>query len=115
MLDLTALNDQLYDIRLLDGQELHLRRPTQGMVQFLVDLKDLRSSDMDEMQILQGFAQFFARVLSRNNAGIEFTSEAIADDYDYQTMLYVINDYFDYWNREVGEKVVFQQSQHQAS
>ena len=114
MLDLTALNQQLYEIRLLDGTELHLRRPTQAMVQFLVDLKDLRSSDMDEMQILSGFSQFFARVLNRNDEGRKFDATELAEDYDYQVMLYVINDYFDFWNKEVGEKVVFQQSQRQA-
>ncbi len=114
MLDLTTLNGNLYDIKLLDGTVLHLKRPNQSMVQYLVDIKGLHEGTGDEKALLKAFASFFARILNRNAEGIAYDAEDLEEDYDYETILYVINDYFDHWTKEVGENVDFPQGQPQS-
>lgn len=114
MLDLTTLNANLYDIKLLDGTVLHLKRPNQSMVQYLVDIKDLHEDQKEEKALLKAFAGFFCRVLNRNTEGLVYSAKDVEEDYDYETILYVINDYFDYWTKEVGENVDFPQGQPQS-
>ena len=115
MLDLTELQQNLYDIRLLDGTVLQLKRPNQSMIQFLVDIKKrYDASDGDNLALLDSFANFFCRILNRNAEGFSFTEDQLKEDYDYETILYVVNDYFNYWNAEVSESVNFQQDAPQA-
>lgn len=110
MLDLTVINRNLYEIRLLDGTELHLKRPSQAMVQFLLNAKELQGH-ADEEATLDMFSNLFTRVLNANTDGVSFNQEDLAEDYDFQTIAFVIQDYFDYWEKEVVDNVVFRQSQ----
>lgn len=112
MLDLSSISGkQYYDVRLLDGTELHIQRPTQAMVEYTLQIQSLAQDDNKQAETINALAQLFTRILNRNTEGKTFQAEAIAEEYDFQTIGYVIEDYFNFWNSEVNANVNFQQSQ----
>jgi len=110
MLDLTPMNRH-YEIRLLDGSTLNLKRPTQAMYETLIALRDMRDRENSELRLLTAFSDLFARILNRNEEGRSFTKEELREEYDFQVVSYVIQDYFSYWQKEVDEEVNFPQGQ----
>ena len=107
MLNLRALAEEnFYEIKLLDGQELKLKRPSQAMYEFLLTLDKLKESD--QAAVINGFSSLFERILNRNVDGAHFTKEQLIEEYDFKVISYVITDYFNYWNEEVNDKVNFQ-------
>lgn len=110
MLDLTLIKEDYYEIRLADGTELHLKRPTQALFQFSMVLEGLVKSDK-HTETMEAFTQLFARVLNRNIEGKTFEAEVLANEYDPNVMSYVIQDYFNFYNKEVDSKVNFLQNQ----
>lgn len=110
MLDLTLMNNDLYEIRLLDGTELKLKRPTQAMMQLTVSLQEFSKNEM-QADTINALTELFTQILNRNTDGKKFEAAQIAQDYDFTTITYVVEDYFNYWNKEVDEKVNFRQSQ----
>lgn len=107
MLDLTVINNEHYDIRLLDGTELKLKRPTQAMVEYTMKIEGMSKSE-NKAQVINALAELFVRILNRNTDGIAFNIKDITEEYDFQTIGYVIQDYFSYWNKEEEGKVFFQ-------
>ncbi len=110
MLDLSALNDKCYEIKLLDGTELQLGRPTQAMTEFIAQMQKIAKAG-DELETIRALSSLFARILNKNKNGIKFKAEELAEVYDTQVIRYVIEDYFDFWNKDVLENVAFQQNQ----
>lgn len=106
MLDLTKIyKEKFYEIKLIDGTELKLKRPTQAMVEYTLTLKDNKDDDKETLHAISGM---FVRVLNRNTEDRVFTREEVDEEYDTQIIAYVIQDYFDFWQRDVNEKVDFQ-------
>lgn len=107
MLDLTLMNkSEYYELRLLDGTELHLRRPTQAMVQFSLVLQSLAESNK-QMETMEAISKLFERILNRNIEGKSYEAAKLAEEYDFDVIAYVIKDYFGFWNKEISENVNF--------
>lgn len=109
MLDLTAQTTKLYEIKLLDGQVLELKRPTQAMQETTLKLNGLGSNNAKEVFTI--LLNLFARILNRNEQGIQYKEKELAENYDVALMTTVIKDYFDYWNTEIQDTVNFQVAQ----
>jgi len=106
MLDLTKIyKEKYYEIKLIDGTELKLKRPTQAMVEYTLNLRDLKDNDKETLHAITGM---FVRVLNRNTEDRVFTNEEIDNEYDTQIIAFVIQDYFEFWQKDVNEKVDFQ-------
>lgn len=113
MLDLALINNEkenLYEVRLLDGTELHIKRPTQAMVEQTLYIQNLAEDEKQADTIVE-LAHLFTKILNRNLEGKEFKEEKLAEEYDFQTIGFVVGDYFNYWNKEVEERVNFPQDQ----
>lgn len=106
MLDLTTIyKDVYFELKLFDGTVLKIKRPTQSMAEFAVSLQKIE----DDKMALDAVMSFFVRILNRNTTGKVFTVDEIKEDYDVNVIGLVIRSYFDFWNKEVGSKVDFQQ------
>ena len=111
MLDLTLMNKkEYYELRLIDGTELHLRRPTQAMVQFSLVLQGLADNNK-QLETIEAISNLFARILNRNIEGKKYEAAELAEEYAFDVIAYVITDYFGFWNKEIEDNVNFQQSQ----
>ena len=95
MLDLSILDkSELFEVKLLDGRELKLKRPTQSLQMTIVNILD---NDNYE-ETLDTVFNAFTRVLNRNTEGITFNSEELAEEYGVDIASIVIFKYFTYWN-----------------
>ena len=105
MLDLSFINnDELFEVKLIDGRILHLKRPTQSLQSFLMILLD--NNNLKDSEMLDSIFKAFTRILNRNEEGIAFNAEDLAEEYGAEVAAIVINDYFTYWNEKT--KVDFQ-------
>ena len=107
MLDLTVISKQLYEIKLLDGTVLKLKRPSQGLVEYIISLRNY-VEDKDEEELVSAFGELFTRILNNNTAKKVFKEEELVEEYDFTLISMVIEDYFKYWNEEVADEVDFQ-------
>lgn len=99
MIDLSTLkNEPLYEIKLLDGKTYTLKRPTQAIQQFLIDLSEMKQVDQ-----MAGIAKAFIRVLNRNTQGETFTLDTLGEEYGYEIMAYVVKDYSEYWAKSMND------------
>lgn len=112
MLDLTtAFGKNEYEIKLLDGRTLQLKRPTQAIQQTILEILPMVKDKEDEAKAIPLIVELFVRILNRNVNDIEFTNDEIEDEYSLEIMVYVIQDYFIHWNKEIADNVNFQQPQ----
>lgn len=111
MLDLTAAFSELYQVRLFDGTELNLKRPTQALQESIMRLQEMGEDVKNSAKIMKETMAIFCRVLNRNTQGITFTQEQLEDDYDYSVALLVIGDYLQFYAKEVAAKVSFRTTQ----
>lgn len=109
MLDLTVICGSLYEIKLLDGTVLKLKRPTQEMYETILSLsKSVKKMEDGDMGIIDAVMEVFAAILNRNDKGIKFTKEQLADDYDFMVAMTVMGDYMKFYSEEIKSKVDFQ-------
>lgn len=105
MLDLTEDKTPLYEIKMLDGKILRLKRPTQALQDYLIRIYE---RDFENQKVfLNTIMATFTTVINRNDEGIVFNEEDFEDDYGIEIAAYVIGDYFRYWNEEINSKVSF--------
>lgn len=113
MLDLSKIGkNKYYEVRLIDGTELKLNRPTQRMLQYMINIQDL-ANDNKDMETIKAFNELFAWILNRNTDGKVYKAEQIADEYDFAIIGLLIKDYFSFWNEDVANIVNFPQNQQQ--
>lgn len=105
MLDLASVNNKYYEVKLIDGTLLKLKRPTQAMQNSLLTLKDAGSENA-----INSMLALFIRIINRNTENKIFTSDDF-EDYDIALTTLVIKDYFEFWSKEVMQLVNFQQPQ----
>jgi len=75
MLDLSKIGkDKYYEVRLIDGTELKLNRPTQRMLEFMLTIQDM-ANDNKDMETIKAFNELFAWILNRNTEGKVYKAE----------------------------------------
>lgn len=109
MLDLAVICGSLYEIKLLDGTVLKLKRPTQEMYETILSLsKSVKKMEDGDMGIIDAVMEVFTAILNRNDKGIKFTKEQLSDDYDFLVAMAVMSDYMKFYSQEIKSKVDFQ-------
>lgn len=110
MLDLTAINANLYQIKMADGETLTLKRPTQALFESIIKIGELSKNSTDS-KVMEQVMEIFCRILNRNTSNKSFTLGELQDDYDFTVALMVIGDYMKYYADEITAKVNFQLAQ----
>ncbi|VWM13236.1 Uncharacterised protein [Collinsella intestinalis] len=110
MLDLTAINANLYQIKMADGETLTLKRPTQALFESIIKIGELSKNSTDS-KVMEQVMEIFCRILNRNTSNKSFTLGELQDDYDFTVALMVIGDYMKYYADEITAKVNFQVAQ----
>lgn len=110
MLDLTAINANLYQIKMADGETLTLKRPTQALFESIIKISELSKNSTDS-KVMEQVMEIFCRILNRNTSNKSFTLGELQDDYDFTVALMVIGDYMKYYADEITAKVNFQVAQ----
>ncbi len=109
MLDLTLYSNsnKYYEVKMLDGKVLKLKRPSQVLFMEVMDIKKF-VDEKDVEKSLDGLYEIFTKIVNMNIDGEKYEKEDIENEYDLQLVSILINDYFAYWSKEIAEKVDFQ-------
>lgn len=111
MLDLTAVfTNTYYELKMLDGQVLNLKRPTQGIQQSVLDIVPYFDKK-PSVEAIEKALSLFTQIINNNVENIEYTEEQIKEDYSLAIVMYVFEDYFRFWNEEVNKNVNFHHAQ----
>lgn len=95
ILDLTAFKAELFELKLLDGTVLYLRKPTQAIFMQFLGFQNFDKSD--PKVVLDVLRDMVLAILNTNTAGRNFTAEDIAD-YDFGIMQAVVQGYSEFIN-----------------
>ena len=88
MIDLSRGIEKPYEIKLEDKTVLKLKKPTQGLLLELARLQELTET---------------TRVFNRNMNGRTFTEAEVAEMLDFETAMYVLQDYLQHTYKRLGE------------
>lgn len=77
ILDLSAFRDETADIRMADGNVLHLKKPTEALVIELLQLRYVDGASMS-VELLTALNRVCTAILNNNADGVAFTREAVA-------------------------------------
>ena len=77
ILDLSAYAEETADIRLADGNILHLAKPTEALVIELLKLRDVDASS-DGVALLDALNRVTLAVLNNNCDGVTFDRDGVA-------------------------------------
>lgn len=91
MIDLSKkANSEMYKIKLQDGTILKLKRPTQGLLNKIVELSELGDSGLE---VIDDIFSIVTRIFNNNINGLSFTQPQIEEMLDLNTTMMIISDY----------------------
>ncbi len=93
ILDLSAYKDSTLDITMMDGQVLHIRKPSQAMAVEVIKFREVKMDD--PMTVIKATNLLTWLILNTNNDLIKITKESVSNlSIDVQTE--IIRAYVDF-------------------
>ena len=77
ILDLTVFKRETLDITMMDGQKIHVKKPSQNMVIEIIKFRDINAKTAPEKAVA-AVDDFVTMVLNDNTDGIKFARESVA-------------------------------------
>lgn len=93
MLDLSNLNDKLYEIKWIDGVVYKLKKPTQKLFIEMNKVGNLTQQDIDTTEMLNAVYSIVTNIMNLNTDNHIFTIEEIGEVIDFDTASLIITDY----------------------
>ncbi|MEL7646977.1 MAG: hypothetical protein AAGU76_02735 [Sedimentibacter sp.] len=94
MIDLSILNNKTFDIRLKDGTELNIRKPSKELFNDTFKMIKLIEANSEEDKIIGVLYNFLARAFNRNTNGIKLTQQQVEDELELDVAMYVTKEYW---------------------
>lgn len=96
MLDLSKVNDKLYEIKMIEGNVLHIRRPSQYFLQRIIEVRDKAEEAIDTLYDI---------VLSifNNNVDNKVYDKEYVSQFDIGTIATILEDYIVFTSEQLGE------------
>lgn len=92
MLDLSVFQEQTLDIKMLDGEVVQIKKPTQALVIEVMKLRSVNEQD-DGMEIISTLSGLVYKILNSNKAGKTFTREFIDKTLDFNMCMAIVQAY----------------------
>lgn len=108
MLDLT-LQKKLYEIKWITGEVLKLNPPTEKTYRKILNMRDSKDNEETMLELVYETTK---EIINSNTKKI--VVENIADSLSLDTCLLVIQDYFEFYTKQINETAVFHQTQQTA-
>lgn len=99
MLDLTKIKVKYFQVKLPNGDVLHIKKPTQAMIKYVADMESL---DMEEQ--LEKVYNFTVRVLNHNKEEKSYTLEDVHEILEFEVIQVLIEEYIKFV-QDVAEKI----------
>lgn len=102
MIDLSKKIDKPYEIRLEDKTILKLKKPTQGILIELARIQEMNKAEQS-VDLIEHINSITTKVFNRNMNGRVFTEAEIAEMLDFETSVYILEDYLNNAYKRLGE------------
>ena len=96
MLDLSVLKEKVWDVKLFDGEVLHIKRPSQKMVIEMMGYEETFKKQKDAKKTIGTFTKMILDILNHNTEGRVFTEEYIDENFDLTLGLALVQSYMEF-------------------
>lgn len=93
MIDLGTLSNKTFDVRLIDGTELNIRKPSNELLKETYKMIELIEKNGEEKNIINAIYIFITKIINRNLNDKKFTQSAIEELIDIDVAMYLIKEY----------------------
>ncbi len=97
ILDLTVFKKETLDIKMMDGQVLHIRKPSQNMVIEIIKFRDINMNAGAE-KIVAASDSLVLMILNDNTDGVTMDAKSVAA-LDYEIKVAILEGYAAFVNK----------------
>jgi len=106
MIDLSVLNNRTFDIKLQDGTELNIRKPSNELFKETFRMVKLMEANGEDDKKVSAIYIFLMKIFNRNMNNIKFTQSQLEELIDIDVAMYLIREYQSFLN-EVVQSINF--------
>lgn len=99
-LDLTVFKEDTFDIKLLDGSMIKIKKPSQKMFMEFIAYQDMKTDNQEE--VIQALDILIIKIINNNTDGKEFTIEQL--DFTFDMKLAIMQAYVNFITNLVNQK-----------
>lgn len=103
ILDLSVYQEETFDIKLLDGSIVKIKKPSQEFLMKLIGFKDSIRNEKDVEEQLGAIKELTLDILNYNKDNRKFTEEDIVD-YDFIILKAIFEGYSNFINEVLARK-----------
>lgn len=93
MIDLKELSNKTFDIRLTDGTELKIRKPSNELFRGTLKMVKLMEANGEDDKKISAIYDFLLKMFNRNVNEIKFTQSQLEEMIDIDVAMYLIKEY----------------------
>jgi hypothetical protein len=93
MIDLSIINNKTFDIRLNNGTELNIRKPSNEMLKETYKMANLMKANSEEDKNLDLIYFFLTKMFNRNINDLKFSRQQVENEVDIDVAMYLIKAY----------------------
>lgn len=96
MLDLQAFKQKTFEVRLMDGTEIKLLKPSQRMVIDIMAYEEEMKNIKNPKGVIDSFISLIADILNNNTEGRKFTKSYVDKNFSYEVAMVFIQAYMEF-------------------
>lgn len=96
MLDLSILKEKTWDVKLFDGEVLHVKRPSQRMVVEMMGYEKTFKKQKDIKKTLESFSNMLLDILNNNINDKQFDLTYVENNFDMAIGMAFVNSYMEF-------------------
>lgn len=103
MIDLSILSNKTFDIKLQDGTELNIRKPSNELFKETFRMIKLMEANGEDDKKISAIYIFLTKMFNRNMNNVKFTQQQLEELIDIDVAMYLIKEYQQFLNEVVQD------------
>lgn len=103
MLDLSVLKDKTYDIKLENGEVLHINKPTQRMMKTVIEMSEVMQTGIADLEKIDKLFDFVTTIFNYNRDDKKFKKAQMEDMFDIAVAMYIVQDYLKFTSNVLAD------------
>lgn len=103
MIDLSILSNKTFDIKLPDGFELNIRKPSNDLFKETFRMIKLMEANGEDDKKISAIYVFITKMFNRNMNNVKFTQQQLEELIDIDIAMYLIKEYQNFLNEVVQD------------
>lgn len=95
-LNLQQIKQETFDLTMVDGEVLNLMKPTQSMINTLLEISKKTQIENMDMKIIEEVYSFLLRILNRNMQGKTYKKPQVEDVITLDLAMMIVEKYIEW-------------------